>query len=230
MSLASRGRKVQKVTIVKPRKHKKRRGPRITKLLKDKTVAKLRYVDTITIDAGAAAMAYHTFAANGCHDPDVTGTGHQPLMWDEYKALYGQYRVLTSKLKCTPVLSANVSPYNLYGVIRDDDSTPDYTEATALIEDSRHKGKWGNLTTNNAPNSNSRSSSRSVSFNAKRHLSPEGRFNAIDTDKDPTTSGMFNYFSIWSGSLLGNNPGAISFLVELEYVIEFTSPINVTQS
>lgn len=68
-----RSRKVQKVQIVK--KKRKRKGPRITRMLKNKTVAKLRYVDLISVDAGSAAIASHVYSANGIFDPDVTGTG-----------------------------------------------------------------------------------------------------------------------------------------------------------
>lgn len=62
-----------KVQIVKARR--KRRGPKITRMLKDKTTAHLRYVDVVSLDTGAAAITSHVFRANSIFDPDFTTTG-----------------------------------------------------------------------------------------------------------------------------------------------------------
>lgn len=66
--------RVQKVVVVKPTR-KRRRGPRLGALLSPKKMVKLRYVDTVSINPGAAAVLPHFFSANGIFDPDETGTG-----------------------------------------------------------------------------------------------------------------------------------------------------------
>lgn len=120
------------MTMTLGRRRRKRRGPKVTKLLKDKTTAHLRYVDTVTIDPGAASILKHTFSANGLFDPDITSTGHQPLMYDEYSALYKQYRVISSKIKITPVMTATGTGVpGFYGVFLDSDATLDYSLATS---------------------------------------------------------------------------------------------------
>lgn len=58
-----------------------------------KTVA-LRYVTDFTLNPGTApSTATQVFRINNLHDPDYTGVGHQPMFWDNYKAIYARYRV-----------------------------------------------------------------------------------------------------------------------------------------
>ncbi len=220
--------KVQKVQLVKPKR--KRRGPKITKLLKEKTVAKLRYVDVVSINPGAAGLATHTWRANSIFDPDLTGTGHQPLMRDEYALLYGQYRVLSTKIKATLVTSStagNVIPC-LYGVYRDVDTTLGYTLATSIIEDQRNKGGWklggpAGMIDHPLP-------SVRTSFNARSFLSKEGNSHATAIGSNPAAGQDSAFFQLWAGSVAGNDPGAIQFLVQMDFIVEFSDPAVVTPS
>lgn len=51
--------------------------------------ATLRYCSYYILDTSIATpMRYQLMHANGCHDPDASGVGHQPYGWDEYKNLY----------------------------------------------------------------------------------------------------------------------------------------------
>ncbi len=66
------------------------------------------YVDRIAIDAGGSgAVGVYQFAANGMYDPDITGTGHQPLGFDQWlgtsitTGFYNHYNVTSSHIKVT---------------------------------------------------------------------------------------------------------------------------------
>lgn len=39
------------------------------------------------------------YSVNGCFDPDLTGIGHQPRMFDQYMSFYLKYEVLASRIK-----------------------------------------------------------------------------------------------------------------------------------
>lgn len=213
----------------KPARPRRKRGPKITRMLKDKNVAHLRYVDTITIDAGTAAIASHVFRTNGIFDPDFTSTGHQPLMRDEWAVAYDQYRVLSSKIKVTPVLSgtSNLIP-SLYGVYRDPDTTLTYTKGTSIIEDQRNKGTWG--VTNLNATSVGKMDSKTATFIAKRDLGKDAAEFSNAQAADPVAPVATSFFQVWSASIGGNNPGVFTAIVQIDYIVEYTDPKHVTES
>ncbi len=220
--------------FVMMKKAPRRRGKKIDKFLKDKMTTSLRYVDVVSIDAGSASIAKHTFRANSAFDPDHSSTGHQPLQYDEIAAYYANYRVLSSKIKVSPVATAtsNVIPC-LYGVYRDADSTLTYALGTSIVEDARNKGSWGvhsGVTSASLMHGNRRNT-RTTTFNAKRQLSPEGANNSVLVTANPADDGEFAmYYQLWAASIAGNNPGSVSFLVQIDYLIEFTEPKVLTPS
>lgn len=61
----------------------------------------LRYYDSFSIDPASGVAGQYFFAANGMYDPNVSGTGHQPMYFDELMALYQHYTVMSSKIKVT---------------------------------------------------------------------------------------------------------------------------------
>ncbi len=221
------------VIVVKP-KRKRRRGPKLGALLKPKLMVKLRYVDTISIDPGAAATISHVFRANSIFDPDLTGTGHQPLLHDTYALLYERYRVVSSKLTVQPVPvgTGTVIP-GFWGAFGDEDVTLTYTLATAIMEDSVRTGGKVRLDMGGAPTleGDSRVTKPIVaSFSAKKNLSADGELISHLFGANPTAGAADFSFHVWAGSIQGNNVGALNFIVEIEYIAELTDPIVVTQS
>jgi len=58
------------------------------------------YCETVTLNTGAGGtLTSYSFSANGMFDPNITGTGHQPMFYDQMAALYNHYCVIGSK--CT---------------------------------------------------------------------------------------------------------------------------------
>lgn len=43
-------------------------------------------------------MFTHFFALNGLYDPNITGTGHQPMYFDQITGLYNHYNVVGTKM------------------------------------------------------------------------------------------------------------------------------------
>jgi len=58
----------------------------------------LRYA---MVKTPAAATNVWVIRANGLFDPDFTGAGSQPTGFDEYMALYKNFRVLSSRVRAT---------------------------------------------------------------------------------------------------------------------------------
>jgi len=63
-----------------------------------KTTRKLRYSTTLTLTATSGVITSYLFTANGLYDPDVTGTGHQPMGFDQLMLSYNHYCVLSSTI------------------------------------------------------------------------------------------------------------------------------------
>jgi len=63
----------------------------------------LRYVETVTLNPGNGSSAVNVFAVNNIFDPNVTGSGHQPMYYDNYAALYSRYRVTSATCTFIPL-------------------------------------------------------------------------------------------------------------------------------
>jgi len=53
-------------------------------------------VQATTVGAG---FVTHVLQPNSVYDPDVTGTGHQPLRFDQLAAMFNQYRVRSARIR-----------------------------------------------------------------------------------------------------------------------------------
>lgn len=59
---------------------------------------RLRYFDTLDLGVVGASPVAYVFSANGLFDPDVTGTGHQPMGFDQLSAFYQHHTVMNSSV------------------------------------------------------------------------------------------------------------------------------------
>lgn len=224
-----KSRGVQKVVVVKPKRKRKRRIA--TNLLKKKTTVKMTYAETIQIDPAIAGVTTHVFRCNSINDPDFTGGGHQPLLHDTYEQLYGNYRVISSSIKVTPVTttSSGVIPA-FWGVFTDTNSSLDYTLASAAIEDKTRTKRFSQYNGPASVFNGAMPNSLKASFNS-RMLGKEGANAVVPFGENPIADNRFTrFYQVWAGSILANNPGILSFLVELTYIVELTSPLTVLQS
>lgn len=86
------------------RRNKKRSGP-TTKVMRgpqgfpDRIKVKLNYFAEIDTTNTFGAASVQQFRGNSVFDPDLTGTGHQPMGFDQWSAFYGHYRVSGSSLR-----------------------------------------------------------------------------------------------------------------------------------
>jgi len=87
----------------------------------------LRYVDWFTFNF-TSGLGTYIFSANSLYDPNTSGTGHQPLGFDQLAAIYNHYTVLKSRIKCQ---FNTIIPFIL-SVKLDDDATPAASAPVAL--------------------------------------------------------------------------------------------------
>jgi hypothetical protein len=59
----------------------------------------LRYHDVVDIGVTGSTPTAYIFSANGLYDPDITGTGHQPMGFDQLMQFYQHYTVISSNIR-----------------------------------------------------------------------------------------------------------------------------------
>lgn len=184
----------------------------------------LRYTEHVTsITSTVGALGSYVFRANGCYDPNYTSTGHQPMGFDQWAALYNHYVVLGSKmtLKVLPQ-EANVSPC-IIGTILTDGSAVPYSTPGTFIEAKR------------GPYRLFKATDRVVSLVQK--YSSKKQFNVVDVKDnvdrlgaavtaDPTEEAMFN---IWFFTM-DNTTASPNLFVTIDYIVEFSEPKDMTTS
>jgi hypothetical protein len=57
-------------------------------------------MQAVTINGTASAVNAYIFSANGLFDPNITGTGHQPMGFDQMMVFYNHYTVLGASVRC----------------------------------------------------------------------------------------------------------------------------------
>lgn len=61
--------------------------------------AKHRYAEQTQLFINNSFSDQLKFSLNGMYDPNISGTGHQPYLFDQMNALYNKYTVLGCKIK-----------------------------------------------------------------------------------------------------------------------------------
>lgn len=109
------------------------RVPKLRNAVTDRMMCKLKYADVKTLTSTTGSVATHQFAINDLFDPDYTGTGHQPLYFDEYAAIYNKYKVFGCKYKIM-ILSKTDDVNGMLSINASDDSTTPVSSATEFME------------------------------------------------------------------------------------------------
>jgi len=92
----------------------------------------LNYHTNIDLFCGASGVVgNYIFAANGLYDPDITGTGHQPMGFDQMMVFYYHYCVLSAKIT---VNARNNGTFPGYAAISRNGSNTAVTVSDDLVE------------------------------------------------------------------------------------------------
>lgn len=94
--------------------------------------AKLTYYDTISLTTGTGAAGVYVYSANGLYDPDITGTGHQPMTFDQLMLSFEHYCVMNAKM--TANFRNPSTSYTLSSSISLNAGSATVTNEQALVE------------------------------------------------------------------------------------------------
>jgi len=171
-----------------------------------------KFCTTLSLSSASGIMANYIFSCNGLYDPNITGTGGQPLYFDQCAALYDHYTVKASRCKIMLAGNGSTAGPQVYACLAlDDDTNTSYTSVADLISDD--VASWG-LTGGVA----NKPLYLKAKWNAKK---TEG---IVDAATDPNMSGTIaanpaeqSYYRLAIQEAGFSSTVTVNFLVEIEY-------------
>lgn len=225
------------------RKRKYRRGkssglrnsliPRYTTLKNNRVgfpnamVTKMRYSDVISINATSGLIGTHVFRANGLYDPDLTGTGHQPLGFDQFMGvMYNHYCVLGSKITIQPIGQSG---------------TAEAHEVSLVLSDVNNVSSLGSNDLREQPNCITQLFGNLAGDGGGQPKKMYGKFSmkkffrrGVEKDLSGTTTSDPSeqaYWIICSNAVPSSGDASnVNFRVIIDYIVLLTEPRQLTQS
>lgn len=211
-------------------------------------VSTLRYTDRIDFAPTGITTLAHTFGANDCYDPNVTGVGHQPRGFDEYTLLYDTFTVTSSKMSINWMYEGYNGPSttgdsgNLQQAVEDQADVAAVSPAIcgifksnaaygASIDNNEQMEKDRTTWTVMNPQSSTKTTSSRSNFNEFF-----GKQDLVAADGYSGTTGGFGvgsaptekvYFHIWASRGSDDYPAGkclVTAYVTIEYKVTFTNP------
>lgn len=190
---------------------------------------KLRYVEDTSINPGVAGIAgVHIVSANGCYDPNITGSGHQPRGFDQMMQLWDHYTVIGAKITVEFIRPYNTNSYALaLGVALKDSPTPavdknDYLEGRNVVS----KATKSSTSTND-----SFTYKLSKTFSTRKFLGFSKPLSVTAARGDISNNpGEQAYFHIFAAPFQSVDNEAIIVNYRVDYLVVFTEPKQPTQS
>lgn len=188
----------------------------------------MRFGNTGT--AGVVQVYY--FTANGVYDPDVSGTGHQPVGFDQAMLFYEQYVVFRSKITVTFV-SATAGAFIRCGVfLNPDTSNPTIGQ---IMENGYMKSTFvGGASASGAGPGHHLMKQVSLACDSVAYFNSKTKnlhmMRDVFTGTSAANPSEQVYFGIFSFNAGGANDYTVAYDVELSYDVRFWEPRKVSQS
>lgn len=186
---------------------------------------KVPYYDQNNFSTGAVLAGGYVFTANGLYDPNITGTGHQPMGFDQLMLFYEHYTVTSAKITVN-FYNADVDDSVVVGILLAPDPTPE-TNFSKLNENGMLTKRWINPNAGNGNNKCTLTASCNIAkLNGKKTIIDDDIFRG-DVGSNPAEQ---SYFHLFAYNQINTNVVSVSFEVMIEYTAIFTEPRKMIQS
>lgn len=182
----------------------------------------------LTRTTTAGALSVYNFSANGLFDPNITGTGHQPMGFDTMMTYYEQYTVLRSKISVTVYNTGVLCPNRVAVSLAPDTTTP---VLPGFVENGQLVMRALDCLSATVNGSVRKIEVLSLNCDVMRYFGRSGNEREMLDDVNLYGTVAANpveqvYFQISTWGMEGQN-GSISFDVVLEYDAIFWEPRQV---
>lgn len=197
-------------------------GSQVARPLGNRKKIVTRYVEKdISVNGGISGSAgVYVFSANGLYDPNITGTGHQPIGFDQCMQFYDHYTVIGAKMRVVFSNSVDSSNDQYIGIALSASSTA-LTDVREYIENGRCR--WSVLGKNAGGDATIKSLTHQVGiarFTGKKSILMEDDYRG-NVSANPATQ---VYFHIFGGGFGSSDPSAMSMMVQIDYITVLTEP------
>jgi len=100
-------------------------------LFPPRTTRRLRYSDDVSLSSSSGVVSSYVYAANDLYDPDRTGSGHQPMGFDQMMVFYNHFCVVRARIK---VIFKSAAGAAGTACIRQDASPTPLTSINQILE------------------------------------------------------------------------------------------------
>lgn len=191
-------------------------------------LAKLRYVGQPVFNSSVGLIQTWKFSANGIFDPDITGTGHQPMGFDQWSAYYNHYTVVGARctIRCMTTPSAGSYAPTLLALYLSDDTSQPFTGASGYLE-----SKKGPFVAFGIEDTKQKFLSHNFSakkfFNVSDMKDNFDRLGAL-AGANPTEQAYFTL--VHAPVYPGQTTQPMNLIVTLDYVVQWSEPKDMEQS
>lgn len=197
------------------------RGP-----LRQKQVVKHKYAQRIEGNPSLGTIYTWVFSANGMYDPDISGTGNQPIAFDQMTPLYDHYTVIGAKIIVDFAARNEETTNCICGIaIRDTSTTSSNVELYLENPSVKYKMLQSAQGGKTVQRVMQKVSPHKWLGRSKPLTDDELRGNATS---NPSETVDFHVFVAPHGA--ASDPGPIDILVTIQYIAVWTEPRPLSRS
>lgn len=165
-----------------------------------------KYREIFTLTATAGVFTTYQFSCNGMYDPNITGTGHQPMYFDQMTPLYDHYCVIGSKMKWKLIPATSNSAAGYVSCYIEDNASVNAANTTGIAELPTGQSKQICPLV-------SRPTTLTQKWSAKKYF---GKNPLANTDLQGTSAGNPNEQSYFTVAIEGTAATTVSYSIEVE--------------
>lgn len=186
---------------------------------------KSRYIElAIPLDVGVGGIpTSYVFSLNGLFDPNHTGTGHQPIGFDQLMGMYDHYNVIGTKYTVTFTNTDTVNQAIVCCQVKDTDTTS--INLSEIIENGQ--AKYTVLSTETAGGC-CKTLHGGVSIKKFFGKSPMSTKYGGTDGSNPADGVWLHVINAPADGVTNTDPVLIN--VQLDYIVVFTEPKQLGQS
>lgn len=200
--------------------------PRFSVLPQKRRAVHRYHEKNLALNPGLAGiLAEYVFVANGMYDPNLTGSGHQPIGFDQMNLFYNQHHVIGSRIVVT-IISQETTYPGIVGIYANSTAALTSSSIDTIIE--QGNGVFSTVLTKDLPQSSStlQFSFSTAKFSGSSKVLSDDNL-AGSSSANPTTS---FYYHIVAAPIPNVDMTSCYLDVLIEYVSIWSDPKEVTGS